>query len=149
MGVVRSWPLIAVILTGSFVTASFPCVAKHHSLRDKMLDFKASHFAHLKSANAADISHPIFQYLYSEPDPSMKLSKEPVVVSLQSYKEKLRGLLAYELSEDFRVGLNSFKAGPLPLADLEVLPLAPQLQPKSLEVVKSRGYGICFTVKLD
>ncbi len=149
MGVVRSWPLIAVILTGSFVTASFPCLAKHHSLRDKMLDFKASHFAHLKAVNAAEISHPIFQYLYVEPEVDTKLNKEPVVVSWQSYKDQLRGLLAYQLSEDFRIGLNSFKAGPLEQADLDILPLVPQLQPRSLDITKSRGYGVCFTVKLD
>jgi hypothetical protein len=149
MGVVRSWPLIAVILTGSFVTASFPCLAKHHSLRDKMLDFKASHLANLKTVNAAELSHPVFQYLYSDPQAVAKANNEPLIVSWQSYKEQLRGLLAYQLSEDFRVGLNSFKAGPLEQADLEVLPLVPQLQPRSLDITKSRGYGVCFTMTLD
>ena len=149
MGVVRSWPLIAVILTGSFITASFPCFAKHHSLRDKMLDFKASHFNNLKTANVAEMSHPIFQYLYSEPNADNKQNKDPVVVSWQSYKDQLRGYLAYELSDDFRVGLNSFKAGPLKVEDTELLPLLPQLQTRSSDVTKSRGYGVSFTVKLD
>jgi|GEM_PF-6571376 len=147
MGAVRSWPSIAVILTGCFVTASFPCLAKHHSLRDKMLDFKASHFANLKTADAAEISHPIFQYLYSEPNVNNK-SKDPVVISWQSYKDQLRGLLAYELTDDFRVGLNSFKAGPLEEADVALLPLEPHLQPRSADVNKSRGYGLSFTLKL-
>ncbi|MGE3319864.1 MAG: hypothetical protein AB7I18_11280 [Candidatus Berkiella sp.] len=143
MGVVRSWPLTAVILTGCLVTASFPCVAKHHSLREKLLDFKVSH-------RTTDVAiHPVFQYLYDDSVGEASQNKDPVINSWQSYKERLRGYLAYDLSDDFRIGLNSFKAGPLNSSTLEILPLAPQLQPRSSDVAKSRGYGLSFTVKLD
>lgn len=142
MGVVRSWPLTAVILTGCYVTASFPCLAKHHSLREKILEFNISH-----KADAA--VHPAFRYLYDADVFEAMQNKDPVVNSWQSYKDRLKGYLAYEMSEDFRIGLNSFKAGPLDQATFEVLPLVPQLQPRSSDVAKSRGYGLSFTVKLD
>jgi len=143
MGVVRSWPLTAVILTGCLVTASFPCLAKHHSLREKLLDLKVSYRAN------GENSHPAFQYLLEEPAMDNLQNKDPVINSWQSYKERLRAMVAFDLSNDCRVGLNSFKAGPLELSALEVLPLAPQLQPRSSDAIKSRGYGLSFTVKLD
>lgn len=149
MSAVGSAPLIAVILTGCFVTASFPCLAKHQSLRDKILDFKSSYLSHINATEAAKVSHPIFQYIYTDPVSTDLQNKDPVVVSWQSYKDQLRGMLAYELADDFRVGLNSFKSGPLEQATTEVLPLAPQLQPRSADVAKSRGYGVSFTLKLD
>lgn len=149
MGIVRSWPMIAVILTGCFVTAPFSCFAKHQSLREKILDLKGMPFTYLNPLETAKISHPIFQYLYAEPLIDQLQNKDPVILSLQGYKDRLRRLVSYEFSEDFRVGLNSFKAGPLEQANLDVLPVQPELQPRSPSVVKSRGYGISFTVKLN
>ncbi|MCS5710792.1 hypothetical protein [Candidatus Berkiella aquae] len=148
MAIVRSWPMTAVILTGCFVTAPLSCFAKHQSLRERILDFKSMPFAHWHTSEAAKLSHPIFQYLYAEPFIEQPF-KDPAILSLQAYKERLRGFVAYEFSQDFRVGLNSFKAGPLEQADWEVLSLQPELQPRSPDVAKSRGYGISFTVKLD
>lgn len=149
MGIVRSWPTIAVILTGCYVTASFPCFAKHQSLRERILDFKDMHFLHASQEEMAKVSHPIFQYLYSAPLVCVTPNKDPVILSIQAYKERLRGMVSYEFSPDIQVGLNSFKAGPLEQAVLDVLPLQPALQPRAPDVVKSRGYGVCLTVKLD
>lgn len=149
MGIVRSWPTIAVILTGCYVTASFPCFAKHQSIRDRILDFKDMHFLSVSPDDVAKASHPIFQYLYSAPLVSVTPNKDPVILSLQAYKERLRDMVSYEFSPDFQVGLNSFKAGPLEQTVLDVLPLQPALQPRTPDVVKSRGYGVCFTVKLN
>jgi hypothetical protein len=77
------------------------------------------------------------------------MDKSPEALSWQDYKNQLRGMAMYEVLPDFQVGFNSFKIRAIEQSAYDILPLQPQLQPKTSTGAKSRGYGVSFTFKLD